>query len=31
VEVWYDRDGEMFFKGGWSQFAEDHDLHKVSS
>jgi hypothetical protein len=28
VEVWYDRDGEMYFKGGWSQFAEDHDLHQ---
>jgi hypothetical protein len=28
VEVWYDGDGEMYFKGGWSQFAEDHDLHQ---
>jgi hypothetical protein len=28
VEVWYDRAGEMYFKGGWSQFAEDHDLHQ---
>jgi hypothetical protein len=28
VEVWYDRDGEMYFRGGWSQFAEDHDLHQ---
>jgi hypothetical protein len=28
VEVWYDRDGEMYFKGGWPQFAEDHDLHQ---
>jgi hypothetical protein len=27
VEVWYDGAGEMYFKGGWSQFAEDHDLH----
>jgi hypothetical protein len=26
VEVWYDGAGEMYFKGGWSQFAEDHDL-----
>jgi hypothetical protein len=26
VEVWYDSAGEMYFKGGWSQFAEDHDL-----
>jgi hypothetical protein len=28
VEVWYDGDGDMYFKGGWSQFAEDHDLHQ---
>jgi hypothetical protein len=28
VEVWYDNAGEQFFKGGWSQFAEDHDLHQ---
>jgi hypothetical protein len=28
VEVWYDGHGEMYFKGGWSQFAEDHDLHQ---
>jgi hypothetical protein len=28
VEVWYDGDGEMFFKGGCSQFVEDHDLHQ---
>jgi hypothetical protein len=28
VEVWYDGDGKMYFKGGWSQFAEDHDLHE---
>jgi hypothetical protein len=28
VEVWYDGDGEMYCKGGWSQFAEDHDLHQ---
>jgi hypothetical protein len=28
VEVWYDGDGEQYFKGGWSQFAEDHDLHQ---
>jgi hypothetical protein len=26
VEVWYDGAGEQFFKGGWSDFAEDHDL-----
>jgi hypothetical protein len=28
VEVWYDGDDKMYFKGGWSQFAEDHDLHQ---
>jgi hypothetical protein len=28
VEVWYDGAGEQFFKGGWSRFAEDLDLHQ---
>jgi hypothetical protein len=28
VKVWYDGNGKMYFKGGWSQFAEDHDLHQ---
>jgi hypothetical protein len=28
VEVWYDGAGEQYFEGGWSQFAEDHDLHQ---
>jgi hypothetical protein len=28
VEVWYDGAGEQYFKGSWSQFAEDHDLHQ---
>jgi hypothetical protein len=28
VEVWYNRDGKMYFKGSWSQFAEDYDLHQ---
>jgi hypothetical protein len=28
VEVWYDGTDEQFFKGGWSRFAEDHDLHQ---
>jgi hypothetical protein len=28
VEVWYDAAGEQYFKGGWSQFTEDHDLHQ---
>jgi hypothetical protein len=28
VEVYYDGRGEMFFRGGWPQFAEDHDVHQ---
>jgi hypothetical protein len=28
VEVWYDGNGDQYFKGGWSQFAEDHDIHQ---
>jgi hypothetical protein len=28
VEVWYDGAGEQFFKGGWSDFADDHDLRQ---
>jgi hypothetical protein len=28
VEVWYDGASEQYFKGGWSQFAKDHDLHQ---
>jgi hypothetical protein len=28
VEVWYDGAGEQYFKGGGSQFVEDHDLHQ---
>jgi hypothetical protein len=27
VEVWYNDAGEQFFKGSWSPFVEDHDLH----
>jgi hypothetical protein len=27
VEVYYDGDGEMLFRGGWPRFAEDYDLH----
>jgi hypothetical protein len=27
VEVYYDGDGEMFFRGDWPRFAEDYDLH----
>jgi hypothetical protein len=25
VEVWYDGAEEQYFKGGWSQFVDDHD------
>jgi hypothetical protein len=28
VKIWYDGTGEQYFKGGWPQFAEDHDLHQ---
>jgi hypothetical protein len=28
VEVYYDGEGDMFFKGGWPRFAEEHDLHQ---
>jgi hypothetical protein len=28
VEVWYDGDDEQYLRGGWSQFAEDHDIHQ---
>jgi hypothetical protein len=28
VEVWYDGASKMYFKGGWSQFAEDHVIHQ---
>jgi hypothetical protein len=28
VEVWYDGNGEQYFRGGWSRFAEDHDIHQ---
>jgi hypothetical protein len=28
VEVYYDVRGEMFFRGGWPQFVEDHNLHQ---
>jgi hypothetical protein len=28
VEVYYDGHGEMYFRGGWPQFAEDHELHQ---
>jgi hypothetical protein len=28
VEVYYDGNGEMFFRGGWPRFAKDYDLHQ---
>jgi hypothetical protein len=28
VEVYYDGRGKMYFRGGWPQFAEDHELHQ---
>jgi hypothetical protein len=28
VEVHYDGRGEMYFRGGWPQFAEDHERHQ---
>jgi hypothetical protein len=28
VELYYDGHGEMYFRGGWPQFAEDHKLHQ---
>jgi hypothetical protein len=27
-EVYYNGEGDMFFRGGWPRFAEDHDLHQ---
>jgi hypothetical protein len=28
VDMYYDGRGEMYFRGGWPQFAEDHELHQ---
>jgi hypothetical protein len=28
LEVYYDGNGDAFFRGGWDRFAEDHDLHQ---
>jgi hypothetical protein len=28
LEVYYDGKGDVFFKGGWSRFAKDYDLHQ---
>jgi hypothetical protein len=28
VEVYYDVQGDVFFRGGWPHFLEDHDLHQ---
>jgi hypothetical protein len=27
LEVYYDGEGDVFFKGGWPHFAGDYDLH----
>jgi hypothetical protein len=26
--VYYDGNGDAFFRGGWDHFVEDHDLHQ---
>jgi hypothetical protein len=31
VEVYYDGHGKIYFRGGWPQFAEDHDLQQAFS
>jgi hypothetical protein len=28
LEVYYDGNGDAFFRGGWDRFAEDHDIHQ---
>jgi hypothetical protein len=28
IKVYYDGHSEMYFRGGWPQFAEDHELHQ---
>jgi hypothetical protein len=28
VEVWYDSASEQYFKGGWSEFVDDHDIQR---
>jgi hypothetical protein len=28
LEVYYDGKGDVFFKGGWSRFVGDYDLHQ---
>jgi hypothetical protein len=28
VEVYYDGCGKMYFRGGWPQFVEEHELHQ---
>jgi hypothetical protein len=28
LEVYYDGQGDVFFKGGWPHLAEDYDLHQ---
>jgi hypothetical protein len=28
LEVYYDGNGDAFFRGGWDRFAKDHDIHQ---
>jgi hypothetical protein len=28
LEVYYDGNGDAFFRGGWDRFAEDHNIHQ---
>jgi hypothetical protein len=28
LEIYYDGDGNAFFRGGWDHFAADHDIHQ---
>jgi hypothetical protein len=28
LEVYYDGNGDAFFRGGWDRFVEDHDIHQ---
>jgi hypothetical protein len=28
LEVYYDGNGDAFFRGGWDHFAEDHEIHQ---
>jgi hypothetical protein len=28
LEVYYDGNGDAFYRGGWDRFVEDHDIHQ---